>query len=169
MNKSNVIIVGHICDFQTVCFMSLIVKLKRICSFKFESFSGNSSLTKWSGKGKGKVSIRLDKDCIFFEENGFLQLDISEKQNKISNEYIWQQIDNKRISLSHARFGYNNKVKLFDLVYKDENLWQSDTDHVCGDDLYSAKLIILNDKIELIWQILGPKKEEIIKYQYFFE
>lgn len=146
--------------------MELFSRLVKINYFEFESSSGEKSQTGWNGNAKGSVTIKVEQDLIFFKEQGRFKLNCNERETKIENEYIWQEIDSNRIRLFHARFGYDNLVTLFDLIPKDKNSWYSEKQHVCVDDLYSAELYILNNTIELIWQISGPKKQEKIKYFY---
>ncbi|MBK2092993.1 DUF6314 family protein [Francisella philomiragia] len=148
--------------------MELFSKLINIRHFKYESKSGKKSQTGWNGHGHGTVITHQNDNCIYFKEEGSFILDGSEKLINISNEYIWQKINSQRISLSHARFGYNNLVKLFDLIRIDDNLWQSEQAHVCVDDLYSAQLYNLESEISLVWKISGPKKDELINYKYTF-
>ncbi|QEO57802.1 DUF6314 family protein [Francisella marina] len=146
--------------------MELFSKLLNIRHFKYESKSGQNSQTGWNGDGYGTVITQQKDNCIYFKEEGYFILDSSNKPINISNEYIWQKINSQRISLSHARFGYNNLVKLFDLIHIDDNLWQSEQAHVCVDDLYLAQLYNLESEISLVWKISGPKKDEIISYKY---
>lgn len=148
--------------------MELLSKLLNIRHFKYESKSGQNSQTGWNGDGYGTVITQQKDNCIYFKEEGYFILDSSNKSVNISNEYIWQKINSQRISLSHARFGYNNLVKLFDLIRIDDNLWQSEQAHVCVDDLYSAQLYNLESEISLVWKISGPKKDELINYKYTF-
>lgn len=148
--------------------MDLFSKLLNIRHFKYESKSGKNSQTGWNGQGYGTVITPQKDNCIYFKEEGSFILDGSKKPINISNEYIWQKINSQRISLSHARFGYNNLVKLFDLICIDDNLWQSEQAHICVDDLYSAQLYNLENEISLVWKISGPKKDELIDYKYTF-
>ncbi|WP_395166760.1 DUF6314 family protein [Francisella salimarina] len=148
--------------------MELFSKLLNVRHFKYESKSGQNSQTGWNGHGYGTVITQQKDNCIYFKEEGYFILDSSNKSINISNEYIWQKINSQRISLSHARFGYNNLVKLFDLIHIDDNLWQSEQAHVCVDDLYSAQLYNLESEISLAWKISGPKKDELINYKYTF-
>jgi hypothetical protein len=148
--------------------MDLFSKIAKIKSFEFVSNSGKDSLTGWSGCGNGKITVKQLNNKIFFKEHGLFKLTNSTKALEISNEYIWEMISNNKISLSHARFGYNHLVKLFDLIMVEENLWQSEQEHVCVDDKYSAKLEVSIAYIKLTWKILGPKKDERISYKYYF-
>ncbi|ABK90569.1 hypothetical protein IBE20_08730 [Francisella tularensis subsp. novicida] len=149
--------------------MDLFSKLLQTKHFEFSAKCGKKSLTGWNGHGHGTVIVQQNDNTITFKEDGSFKLDSSTKVLSISNEYIWQKIDTNRISLSHARFGYSNLVKLFDLIRIDDNLWQSEQEHVCVDDLYSAVIEIFTDQIKLDWQILGPKKDEKITYNYKLE
>lgn len=146
--------------------MRLFSLLQQIQTFEFNSSTKGKSQTGWNGSGNGTVSTKVKQDCVFFKEDGFFKLDISSQQTKISNEYIWKQISPNKIKLSHARFGYDNAVTLFNLIKISDNIWQSEEAHVCVDDLYSAKLTIKEDLIKLSWNISGPKKDETIEYLY---
>lgn len=148
--------------------MDLFLELLKIKTFEFQSQAGKKSRTGWNGYGTGTVGLQNKNGTLYFKENGNFKLDSSRQNIKIANEYIWQKINYNEVSLSHARFGYNNLVKLFDLVKVDKTYWQSKQEHVCQDDLYSAQLSILKDHIKLIWRITGPKKDETITYKYFF-
>ncbi|QLE79598.1 hypothetical protein FLM55_07565 [Francisella sp. Scap27] len=148
--------------------MNLFSYLQQIKSFEFISSSKGKSQTGWNGSGNGTVSTKIKQGCILFKEDGFFKLDISSQQTKISNEYIWKQISPNKIKLSHARFGYENTVTLFNLIKISETIWQSEEAHVCVDDLYSAKLEITSNAIKLEWDIVGPKKDECIEYIYSF-
>ncbi|MED7789242.1 DUF6314 family protein [Francisella sp. 19X1-34] len=146
--------------------MDLFSRLTKINYFEFEASSGEKSQTGWNGNARGNVTTKVEQDSIYFKEQGYFKLSNTDRETKIENEYIWQKIDSNRIRLSHARFGYNNLVTLFDLIPKGQDAWHSENQHVCVDDLYSAKLHILDSGIELIWEISGPKKQEKIRYFY---
>lgn len=146
--------------------MNLFNELLKVKTFEFKAQAGENSQTGWNGYGRGSIELQEDSDTIYFKEDGKLKLDCSKSEVKIANEYVWQKINSKEISLSHARFGHSNLVKLFDLVQIDQTHWQSKQAHVCVDDLYSAELEILDTHIELVWKITGPKKDECIKYRY---
>ncbi|MDE4940613.1 hypothetical protein NAI66_11785, partial [Francisella tularensis subsp. holarctica] len=68
------------------------------------------------------VIVQQNDNIITFKEDGSFKLDSYTKFLSISNEYICQKINTNRISLSHARFGYSNLVKLYDLIRIDDNL-----------------------------------------------
>jgi len=149
--------------------MDLFEKLIKVNFFEFVSRSGKNSKTGWSGHGTGNVEIIKDNNnTVYFKEHGNFKLESSSQDIKISNEYVWHSINPQEISLSHARFGYANLVKLFDLIEVDNTYWRSKQEHVCVDDLYSADLRVLDNHIKLVWRIVGPKKGETIEYLYLF-
>ena len=41
--------------------------------------------------------------------------------------------------------------------------------HQCVDDQYSVQIIINKQYIEMVWKIIGPKKNEQIVYHYFLK
>lgn len=148
--------------------MNLFSELVKIKFFEFSASSGVTSQTSWNGFGKGSVTIKQQNNKIIFKENGVLKLVDSQRLINIENEYVWEQLDTKRIRLYHSRFGYDNLVTLFDLIPIEKNCWLSENKHVCVDDLYSAKLNFSNNQVKLDWKISGPKKDESIKYKYTY-
>jgi len=146
--------------------MNLFEKLAIIKHFKFKAIAGKKSSTNWNGAGEGNVSTSIKDNKLFFKEDGFFKLDENPRAIKIFNEYIWTQLSNNRLRLSHSRFGYDSEIILFELKPIAIEHWVSSEAHVCGNDLYSAELKIINSTIKLSWIIKGPKKDEFIAYTY---
>lgn len=81
------------------------------------------------------------------------------------NVYRWD-CGEERISLYHERRGPNSAVVLFDLVAEDDITLVNAAVHQCVDDAYSARLTLCEDGFELVWRIVGPRKDENIAYRY---
>ncbi|MFT4694050.1 MAG: hypothetical protein ACI8TE_000949 [Francisella sp.] len=148
--------------------MDLFTSLINIQNFKFKATAGEKSSTNWNGIGQGKVITCLKGNKLFFIEEGSFKLNNIQKETKIFNEYIWTQLSENKLRLSHSRFGYDNEVILFELEPITNTQWASIEPHICGKDLYSAELLITNNHIKLKWRIIGPKKDETIEYFYSF-
>ncbi len=148
--------------------MNLFSSLQQVKSFKFNASAGKNSATNWNGIGQGKVATKIENNKIFFKEEGSFSLENITKPTNIFNEYIWTRLSEDKLKLSHARFGCKNTVTLFYLINLSDTVWQSEEDHVCVEDLYSAKLEITRNSIKLKWNIVGPKKDETIEYSYSF-
>ena len=148
--------------------MDLFTYLININNFKFKATAGKKYLTNWNGTGQGKVITQIKDNKLFFREEGCFKLDNNSKTTKIFNEYIWTQLSKNKLRLSNSRFGYNNEVILFELEPITNTQWTSIEPHICGKDLYSAKLVIEKNHINLTWNISGSKKDEIIEYIYHF-
>ncbi len=128
----------------------------------------------WKGTGQGVVNTNYESDFIgsvddmlYFRESGTFVLDVNQHQLETNNEFIWHRVDAERIRLFHSRFGRDNQVELFDLIPQPStNNWVSEASHLCGDDLYSGSVSLVDGKLEFIWQITGPRKDEHLHYIY---
>ena len=139
--------------------------LSEITALRFVARSANDS--GWNGFGEGSVTVvKPDENTIMFTETGKWKLDTGQQLN-FDNVFRWSLNDSgDTIRLEHLRFGPDNPVYLFDLAPENENIWQSITPHVCGDDLYSTIMKLTTDQLELRWTIMGPKKDQDIRYWY---
>ncbi|KOY87218.1 hypothetical protein AD998_14615 [bacterium 336/3] len=136
-----------------------------------QSFFFQATTTKdtqgWNAQGNGIVTVSSPKkDIIIFEESGLLTLPNQQKQFKCHNVYRWTFETEKRIKLEHLRFGEENPVYLFHLVYQDTNTFSSICPHICDKDLYTAHLQLAPRRIVLVWEIKGDTKNERIEYHY---
>jgi hypothetical protein len=84
---------------------------------------------------------------------------------RFSNIYRWT-LSGNALRLEHLRQGADNPVYLFDLTHTGEQEWSAASPHLCRDDCYSATLTVYHDKIDLRWNISGPRKSERITYVY---
>lgn len=140
-------------------------RLGEITSLRFVARSSGDS--GWNGAGTGTVEVeRPDPSTIVFTESGTWKSDAGQ-QLKFSNVYRWTLSDSgNAIQLEHLRFGADNAVYLFDMAPESESIWRSEAPHVCRDDLYSAKMELAAEQIELQWVIKGPERDEDIHYWY---
>lgn len=146
--------------------MNLFASLINIQNFNFKAKANEKSSTNWNGSGQGNVITKLVGNRIYFKEEGAFKLDNHLRETKIFNEYIWTQLSESKLRLSHSRFGYNNEIILFELEQINGFDWVSTKPHICGKDSYSAEILHTSKNIELNWKITGPKKDEFIKYVY---
>lgn len=147
----------------------LWAELQLITQYQYESKPGPQSIMGWAGKGSGRVTIKYDSPTghLYFKEQGKFTLEQNDHCIETQNEFIWQRISNTRIRLFHSRFGRENKVELFDLVYDPpSDQWLSESAHSCGDDLYRGKAAGNNKSIDFCWSISGPRKQENLHYSY---
>ncbi len=79
--------------------------------------------------------------------------------------YRWTRVGDLP-RLEHHRFGADNPVNLFDLALTGEREWRSISPHLCGEDCYSAVLLVGDEEIVLRWSVEGPRKREAIEYHY---
>jgi hypothetical protein len=146
--------------------MDIWQRLGDISALRFIARSAKQS--GWNGSGEGTVSVaQPSADTVTFTETGQWQTDLGRRVN-FSNVFRWSPGETRDVMrLEHLRFGPDKPVYLFDMDRYDDQIWQSTTPHVCGDDVYSAIMNVSVDQIELQWTIKGPKKDEDIRYLYW--
>lgn len=145
--------------------MEALHRLAQIRTLRFVARSESGS--GWNGAGLGSVVVaRPEKSTMTFTEAGTWKPDVGKEVN-FNNVFRWSFDDSVHsIRLEHLRRGPNDPVYLFDLTSANEETWQSITPYVCQDDLYSARMIIKPDQVELRWTVKGPRKNEDIHYWY---
>lgn len=118
--------------------------------------------------GQGTVLAEYDdaKGTVIFSEQGSWK-NPQEEAYQFRNVFRWSlnRFDGL-ISLEHLRFGIKNPVFLFHLAPLSETVFESVHAHLCGQDTYFGQLHLHSNSLELIWRILGPKKNEEIRYLY---
>lgn len=147
-------------------FGILLQSLANVTSLTFQavSSSGNQG---WNGKGHGQVIVeQVDSSVMLFHERG-QWTNKAGKNIDFTNAYRWTLLSYEdTIQLEHLRFGFEHPVYLFDLQQINETCWESISPHVCDKDLYTATMSVLDDRIDLLWIIKGPEKNESICYEY---
>lgn len=122
---------------------------------------------KSKGEGVGEVAAAYDGGarCIF-QERGSWQ-GMGGQEFTFRNVFRWtlNRIDGM-LTLEHLRFGEKNPVFLFHLVPVNENTLESLHAHLCGEDTYFGQLVFEPPTLELTWRILGPKKNDEVRYMY---
>lgn len=135
--------------------------LMRHVTFQFRSGKGQR------GFGHGEVAIekKSDSALIFNEKGKWKGLDGQEFFFR--NVFAWtlNRID-CMITLEHLRFGPKSPVFLFHLIPAGQNFLESAHAHLCGQDSYFGHLYDKEGQLELIWRILGPKKNDEVIYIY---
>jgi hypothetical protein len=129
-------------------------------TFLFQSRSG--------GKGHGTGEVNVQKTAsghLIFQEKGSWKG--HEHEFNFRNVFRWSlnRIDGL-LTLEHLRFGVNNPVFLFHLIPSGSHHLESAHAHLCGQDTYFGQLALNHGGVELIWRILGPQKNEEVKYLY---
>ncbi len=130
------------------------------------SFSFRSRYHK-GGKGEGEVRAAYDGNirCVFQERGSWKGLE--NQEFTFRNVFRWSlnRLDGM-LTLEHLRFGEGNPVFLFHLVPVGENRLESLHAHVCGEDTYFGQLVMEDQSLALTWRILGPKKNDEVRYLY---
>lgn len=174
-NKILIIIAAHL-QKSWAFFIELIIvtmdlidiktKLESISNFVFHS-SSNNKMNGLEGMGGGAVTcIKENENSLLFYEHGRFNNSFN-KSMKCNNIYRWSfhYLDNK-IALQHVRFGLDNPVFLFDLIFDKENRMISQNPHICKDDKYSAEMIIETSTIKLNWVVKSLIKYNRMEYLY---
>jgi hypothetical protein len=112
----------------------------------------------------GGVHYKEQKaDALFIEERG--KLKHSRYQNKTLNYYQWQLTLQQQLTLRHFRQQREGVLLAsFDLAC-DATTFSTPPFH-CGQDCYQAQLSVDAQKIVLLWDIKGPKKDCLIESHY---
>ena len=130
-----------------------------------EFVAQSRSNTGWTGKGTGSVRVESPTaESIVFQESGLWYSAIN-KGLKFRNVYRWLRLED-RVRLEHLRFGEKHSVYLFDMAPDTETTWSSVTPHLCRQDEYIAQLELQDGCISLNWKVIGPEKDEAIRYRY---
>jgi hypothetical protein len=143
----------------------LFYLLGRVRTLTFVARSSNPA--GWNGRGTGIVHVRIDSpEVITFTETGSWR-QTAGRELRFHNVFRWSLLSpDRRIRLEHLRFGPAHPVYLFDLAPTDSGEWTSTAAHVCREDCYTARLSAETDHIKIGWTIIGPKKDEDIRYMY---
>ncbi|HEY8569656.1 DUF6314 family protein [Microbulbifer sp.] len=151
-------------DYKSLAALAqLCERLKKVRAFSFNASNGPGSKTNWRGHGRGEVSVTSFGAHIVFDELAEFT-DADGHKVSLQNRYRWTRcLDSVR--LEHLR--RETPVLLFNLVPVTEHGFRHQAPHLCGDDTYTAELLLHSDKIELIWQIHGPRKNERLHYHYW--
>ena len=144
--------------------------LRQVTSLSFTAQS--QANTGWQGIGSGKVEVSEPASCtVVFHEAGTWQPS-AEHQGvfDFSNVFRWSAVG-EHLRLEHLRFGVDNPVLLFDMACHADGIWRDISPHECGADRYAATLEVTrggaeNVRIDVAWSIVGPRKQESIKYSY---
>ena len=121
--------------------------------------------TGWDGSGKGTVSTaRYGNQTLFFTEQGSWRT-ANGDNFRFTNMYKWTLKKNS-ISVAHLRQGLNHPVPLLELI-PDGNALRSSKPHICKQDKYFARLTTKSPDLSLVWDVIGPSKNEHMEYLYF--
>lgn len=138
-------------------------RLRRVNQVTFQFHSRRGS----RGRGTGEVLIQDNQDGqLTFREKGVWR-GLNNQEFVFRNVFRWtlNRVDGM-LTLEHLRFGVNNPVFLFHLIPAGCKYLESLHAHLCGPDTYFGQLELKNNTVELIWRILGPKKNDEVKYIY---
>lgn len=142
----------------------LMRRLAEVTEFRFRGVT-NGQKSGWAGSGTGTVQAALiDATILSFVEAGSWVTEEG-REFDFNNIYRWTQLPDG-VRLEHLRFAPQKPVYLFDLQPISETKWVSAEPHVCQEDCYRAELILEENQIELCWRVIGPEKDEMIRYAY---
>ena len=115
----------------------------------------------------GSVEVsRTGSRLITFHEAG-VWTSVGRQTADFRNTYRWSLTESAdSIRLAHLRYGIGNPVHLVDFGPLGTGGMHSLHPHICGADLYSARLCAAGDRIYLNWTIQGPSKNDTIACTY---
>ena len=110
-------------------------------------------------EGSGTVIIhRADPSVIEWEERGSWR-DAAGHATAYHDRLRWRlDVGAGVLSLFHLRQGETHPIHLADLSAGAEGRLVPALPHLCGDDTYLAELELPSGRIELHWEVRGPKK-----------
>ncbi|MDP1836107.1 MAG: DUF6314 family protein [Chlamydiales bacterium] len=118
-------------------------------------------------EGIGEVTVSSEgENVIIYSEKGTWT---SQRNTQIdfTNVQRWNlNLTDGVISLQHLRRGLSNPVALVDMVPVDSRSLSSVDCHVCGSDIYSARLYLVDPGLQLSWRVIGPRKDDEMEYCY---
>lgn len=143
----------------------MLAALARVRSLRFEAQS--AAATGWDGVGNGRVLVsEPTPGVVVFHETGSWQAaDPSKAPAFFRNVFRWSAAGDA-LRLEHLRFGPDRPVLLFDMAPGTDGVWREIQAHQCVDDRYSASLSLAPDALVVAWSIVGPRKQESIRYTY---
>jgi len=116
--------------------------------------------------GKSIFQKYSDQNSLLYKEE--LVLNLPSESIHASKEYIFRLIDND-VSVffneTPERFFYT--LKFASKIKSDQVFDQAGGEHLCGNDNYSASYNFFdNDNFELIYKVVGPKKDYTMTTKY---
>jgi len=120
-----------------------------------------------TGAGKAIFDKYKDPNSLLYKEE--LILNLPSESINASKEYIFRLIDNDVSVFFHEtpeRFFYTLKFAP-KIPSSDKVFDQAGGEHLCGNDNYTASYNFFdNDNFELIYKVVGPKKDYIMTTKY---
>lgn len=138
--------------------------LSKIKTFEFNAINAKNSKTDWNGHGSGNVLVTTYQDGWLFTEQGYY-LTSHHKKIKTNNKLHFQH-NELDLKISHLR--YQKPVSLVELRNANNGYWLTINPYLCGQDNYTAELMLTPKGFILNWNIIGPHKNERLNYQYRF-
>lgn len=121
----------------------------------------------WERRGVGSVVVEPDDaGVVIFRESGTWR-PAGGDDLRFRNAYRWAATGERAVSLEHLRLGDERPVFLFELAPETTSSWASVAPHPCGEDRYSARLLVEDEHITLRWTVIGPRKVEAIEATYY--
>lgn len=104
------------------------------------------------------------QDGWLFTEQGYYSTPHHQKI-KTNNKLHFQ---NNGLDLKVSHFRYQKPVSLVELRNENNGDWLTIKPYLCGQDNYTAELMLTPNGFILNWHIIGPHKNERLNYQYHF-
>lgn len=138
-------------------------RLAKVTEFSFTASNGLGSATDWRGHGRGTVLVERGEQQLLFRESASFTSS-GGHEVALQNSYRWTRLP-QSLQLEHLR--REEPVLLFELEPVTEHGFRAVQPHLCGEDTYTAELLLRKSEMELIWQIHGPHKNELLHYHYW--
>lgn len=145
-------------------------KLQAVKSLTFLATTKSKEEHGWNGKGLGEITVSKENDyTLIFHEKGTWR-DTQDNEMSFTNVFRWTlERHSALISLEHLRYGVNSPVYLFHLAPTGNHSLASVDSHLCSNDNYFGQIHFDRHSLRFYWRVIGPKKNEEIKYYYRLE
>lgn len=144
----------------------VLTLLRRVRSLRFDAQSG--AATGWDGVGTGAVAVSEPAaGVVVFTESGTWQPSAPGRPAVAFNNVFRWSVAGDALRLEHLRFGPEHPVLLFDMAPGADGVWREVSPHQCREDCYTASLGVEGGQLVVAWSIVGPRKQESIRYTYW--
>lgn len=139
-------------------------QLNRVTCLRFSVLF--SPQNKWQVGEADVVIERPSPEILIFQERG-LWITGESTSSVFTNSFRFiLDLQGGSIALEHLRYGEKRPVLLFQLTAVSTGVLESANPHVCGQDIYLARMFVSAGGVDMECLVEGPKKHMQLMYQY---
>ena len=138
-------------------FMYVFTLMKNVKKISFKANSLEKSDMGWNYIGKGDVVVTEEYNKLYFFEKIVL-----DDGTKYTDKKLWNFREN---CIEFCRFRNGIYEKIFEFLFHNGEFLMKE-EYLCTPDFYYGKINIFCDRIYLVVEIKGEKKDEVLEYTY---